>query len=109
AGLRAHDRHGAAGLPQPEDRIPQLQVLVELLGQDRHALALDAFHDELPSGMAEGGFQIPEARWPRIDRRSVLWNLESVLWNPGSVRGRRWARSEGRSGLGQGLTRQLGH
>ena len=39
ARLRADDLDVAAGLAEPEDRIPELQVLVELLDEDGDALA----------------------------------------------------------------------
>ena len=45
ARLGADDLDVAAGLAEPEDRIPELQVLVEFLDEDGHALAFHVAHD----------------------------------------------------------------
>ena len=47
ARLGADDLDVAAGLAEPQDRIPELQVFVELLDQDGHALAFHVAHDDL--------------------------------------------------------------
>ena len=44
AGLGADDLDVAAGLAEPQDRIPELQVLVKLLDENGHALAFGTAH-----------------------------------------------------------------
>ena len=48
SGLGSDDLDVAAGLAEPQDRVPELEVLVELLDQDGHALALQVAHHVAP-------------------------------------------------------------
>ena len=46
ARLGADDLDVAAGLAEPHDRVPELEVFVEFLDQDGHALAFHVAHDD---------------------------------------------------------------
>ena len=48
SGLWSDDRDVGSGLAEPQDRVPELEILIKLLDQHGHALALQVAHHVAP-------------------------------------------------------------
>src|SRR5512135_953435 len=92
ARARADDLDVAARLAEPEDRVPELQVLVELLDEDGDALASQVIHGALLWGFERR----PHGGWPGPMTERVALRRRERARAAGPRRGR--TRPSPRSG-----------